>query len=246
MELPTEPWFYALLGTFIIGLGKGGVKGLDILSVMLMAMAFGSKRSTGIVLPLLCIADVAAVYWYRRHAQWNHVRRLIPWMLAGVFLGLWVGMYMDELLFTRVMAAIIIATIAIVLWMEVYRKAEVPHNPVFVAGTGLASGFTSMIGNLAGAFANIYFLAIKAPKNGFIGTSAWLFLIMNLFKLPLQAFYWKNIDEEGLRIDLRLLPALGMGFLAGTLIVSRIRDESYRRMVLVLTFVGCIMMFLRK
>ena len=246
MDMPVEHMIFALLGTFIIGLGKGGLKGLDTLSVMLMAMAFGSKRSTGIVLPLLCIADVAAVYWYRRHAQWDHVRKLIPWMLIGVFLGLWVGLYMDELLFRRVMAAIIIATIGIVLWMEGYRKGEVPHNPVFVAGTGLASGFTSMIGNLAGAFANLYFLAIKTPKNGFIGTSAWLFLIMNLFKLPLQAFYWKNIDADGLRTDLRLLPALGLGFLAGTHIVSRIRDDSYRRMVMLLTFAGSIVMMLRK
>ena len=144
------------------------------------------------------------------------------------------------------MAAIIIVTIGIVMWMEGYRKGDVPHNPAFVAGTGLASGFTSMIGNLAGAFANLYFLAVKAPKNGFIGTSAWLFLIMNGVKLPLQAFYWKNMDAEGLRIDLRLLPALGAGFLAGTFIVSRIRDDSYRRLVMVLTLTGSLLMLFRK
>lgn len=245
-NLSTEAWAFALLGTFIIGLGKGGLKGLDMLSVMLMAMAFGSKRSTGIVLPLLCAADVAAVYWYRRHAQWHHVRRLLPWMLAGVAIGVWAGMHMDEPLFRRIMALIIMVTIGLVVWMEGYRKGDVPHNPAFVAGTGLAAGFTSMIGNLAGAFTNLYFLAIKAAKNGFIGTSAWLFLIMNLFKLPLQAFYWKNVDVQGLKTDLRLLPALGLGFLAGAFIVSRMRDDSYRRLVMVLTFVGSLLMLFRK
>ena len=245
-RLSPELWAFAFLGTFIIGLGKGGLKGLDMLSVMLMAMAFGSKRSTGIVLPLLCIADLAAVYWYRRHAEWSHVRKLMPWMLAGVFIGMWAGLYMDEALFRRIMATIIIVTVCLVMWMEGYRKGEVPHSRLFVAGTGLASGFTSMIGNLAGAFANLYFLAVKAPKNGFIGTSAWLFLIMNGVKLPLQAFYWKNMDAEGLRIDLRLLPALGAGFLAGTFIVSRIRDDSYRRLVMVLTLTGSLLMLFRK
>jgi hypothetical protein len=244
-NLPFEAWMAALAGTFIIGLGKGGLKGLDMLSVMLMAMAFGSKRSTGIVLPLLCIADVAAVYWYRRHAQWKHVKRLMPWMLAGVLIGVWAGLYMDEALFRRIMASIIIVSIAIVMWMEGYRKGEVPHNPAFVAGTGLAAGFTSMIGNLAGAFTNLYFLAIKAPKNGFIGTSAWMFLIMNLFKLPLQAFYWKNMDAEGLKLGLRLLPALGLGFVGGAFIVARIRDDSYRRLVMALTLAGSLMMLLR-
>lgn len=245
-NLATELWVFAFLGTFIIGLGKGGLKGLDMLSVMLMAMAFGSKRSTGIVLPLLCIADVAAVYWYRRHAQWLHVKRLLPWMIAGVFVGVWAGLYMDEALFRRIMASIIIVAVVLVVWMEGYRKGEVPHNPVFVAGTGLASGFTSMMGNLAGAFTNLYFLAIKAPKNGFIGTSAWLFLVMNLVKLPLQALYWRNIDSEGLWTGLRLLPALGAGFLAGTFIVSRIRDDSYRRLVMALTLAGSLLMLLRR
>ena len=242
----TEDWILALAGTFVIGMGKGGLKGLDMLSVTLMALSFGSKRSTGIVLPLLCVADLAAVYWYRRHAQWKHVRSLLPWMLLGVLAGLWAGMHMDEALFARSMAAIVATTILIVLWMEWFRKGDVPHSPGFVFGTGLAAGFSSMIGNLAGAFANLYFLAIRAPKNGFIGTSAWIFLCLNLFKLPLQAFYWKNIDGDGLKTDLLLLPALASGFLAGVLVVARIRDDSYRKLVMALTLAGCLMILLRK
>ena len=241
----TEDWILALAGTFVIGMGKGGLKGLDMLSVTLMALSFGSKRSTGIVLPLLCVADIAAVYWYRRHAQWKHVRRLLPWMLVGVLAGLWTGMHMDEALFGRAMAAIVATTILIVLWMEWFRKGDVPHNPGFVVGTGLAAGFSSMIGNLAGAFANLYFLAIRAPKNGFIGTSAWIFLCLNLFKLPLQAFYWNNIDGNGLKTDLLLLPALASGFLAGVLVVARIKDDSYRKLVMALTLAGCLMILLR-
>ena len=53
-----------------------------------------------------------------------------------------------------------------------------------------------MLGNLAGAFANIYFLAMRLPKNGFIGTAAWVFLVINLFKLPFQVLVWKNINAD--------------------------------------------------
>ena len=66
---------------------------------------------------------------------------------------------------------------------------------------GLLSGFTSMIGNLAGSFADIYFLAMRLPKNEFIGTAAWLFFIINVFKLPFHIFIWKIVTFETLCLN---------------------------------------------
>jgi uncharacterized membrane protein YfcA len=116
---------------------------------------------------------------------------------------------------------------------------------MFAAGTGLAAGFTTMMGNLAGAFANLYFLAMRLPKNDFIGTAAWLFLVINLFKLPFQVFYWKNINGQTLLTDLILLPALALGFLFGIKLVKTLHDTSYRRVVIALTLVGSVMMLLK-
>jgi uncharacterized membrane protein YfcA len=110
---------------------------------------------------------------------------------------------------------------------------------------GLVAGFTTMIGNLAGAFSNIYFLALRIPKNGFIGTAAWLFLVINLFKLPFQIFWWKNISASTIKIDLILLPAMLIGFFLGIKIVSKIRDDSYRKVVIVLTLLGSLLIFFR-
>lgn len=245
VSLGLDQWALVMLAAFIIGLGKAGVKGLDVLTVLIMAFIFGGKNSTGIVLPLLCVADIAAVAWYNRHAQWSHFRKLIPWMAVGILFGLYVGKDMDEVLFRRIMAGIIIITILIVLMMEFRKSKDVPHHPLFSAGTGLVAGFTTMIGNLAGAFANLYFIAMRVTKNDFIGTSAWLFLCMNLFKLPLQAFYWNNIHAEGLVTDLYLLPALALGFFAGIRIVERLQDDTYRKVVLIFTLVGSVLMLLR-
>lgn len=238
-------WLFILSAAFIIGMGKAGIKGLDMLTVTFMAIVFGSKSSTGVVLPLLSAADIAAVIYYNRHAQWNHFRKIIPWMAIGVLLGVWVGKDMNEQVFRSVMAGIILVTIVIVLVME-YRKSEkVPSHPAFAASTGLAAGFTTMIGNLAGAFSNLYFLAMRVDKNSFIGTAAWIFLIINLFKLPFQIFYWKNINMETLEVDLYLLPALALGFWAGVVWVGKIRDEQYRKLVIVLTLIGSVIMLLK-
>jgi uncharacterized membrane protein YfcA len=238
-------WLAIGTAAFIIGLNKAGLKGMDMLSVTLMAFVFGSKSSTGVVLPLLCTADIAAVWYYNRHAQWQHFRRLVPWMMAGIVLGVYWGNQLNEARFRMVMACIIIITIVIVLWMEYRKSAAVPSSPLFAAGAGLTAGVTTMLGNLAGAFANLYFLAMRLPKNDFIGTAAWLFLFMNLFKLPFQVFVWHNITIQSLQTDIVLIPALAMGFGAGLWLVAKIRDTLYRKIVMMLTLGGCVLMLLK-
>lgn len=241
---PTE-WLMILLAAFIIGLGKAGLRGVDMLSVTLMALVFGSKSSTGVVLPLLCAADIAAVSYYNRHAEWKHFWKLIPWMVLGVLLGVVSGKEMNEVLFRKIMAGIIFLTILIVLWMEYRKSKEVPKHPLFAVSTGLAAGFTTMIGNLAGVFSNLYFLAMRVQKNSFIGTASWIFLFTNLFKLPFQVFYWKNITLHTVETDAVLLPALVLGFWTGIRIVSKIKDEQYRKLVILLTLVGSIVMLIK-
>jgi len=232
-------------GTFILGLVKAGLRGIDMLNVTLMALVFGGKASTGIVLPLLCIADIGAVLYYHRHAQWKHFWKLIPWMAAGILIGVFAGRDMNEEVFRKIMATIIILTIIIMVVMEIVKSENVPTHPLFAAGTGVMAGITTMLGNLAGAFSNLYFLAMRLPKNHFIGTSAWLFLVINFFKLPFQVLYWKNITVSSLQIDLLLLPALALGFFIGLKIVKRIKDDHYRKVVIVLTLIGAIVIFLR-
>lgn len=215
------------------------------MNVTLMAIVFGGKASTGIVLPLLCAADIMAVAYYNRHAQWPQFWRLIPWMVVGILIGVYTGKDLNEVVFRRIMAVIIIVTVIIMIALELRKNVVMPENKLFAAVMGLVSGFTTMLGNLAGAFSNIYFLAMRMPKNNFIGTAAWVFLVINFFKLPFQVFFWKNITVPTLQIDLFSLPALVAGFWAGIKIVEKIKDESYRKVVIALTLIGAIVIFLR-
>ena len=233
-------WSLVALGAFLIGLSKAGLKGIDMVNVALMAIVFGGKASTGIVLPLLCIADVMAVIYYNRHARWGHVWRLMPWMVIGIIIGVYLGQDMNEALFRKIMALIIVLTVIIMVFLEIKKEMTIPKNRAFVASMGLASGFTTMIGNLAGAFSNVYFLAMRLPKNDFIGTAAWVFLLINWFKLPFQYFRWKNITPDTLHTNLLVLPALAAGFWVGIKIVAKIQDDNYRRVIIALTMIGAI------
>lgn len=239
-------WGLILLSAFFIGLSKAGLRGIDMMNVTIMAIVFGGKASTGIVLPLLCVADIVAVSYYHRHAQWNHFWKLIPWMAIGILVGVYVGKDMNEVIFRKIMAIIIITTVFIMVALEIRKNPIIPTNKIFVANMGLAAGFTTMLGNLAGAFSNIYFLAMRMPKNDFIGTASWVFLVINLFKLPFQIFFWKNITTESLYTDLLLLPSVLIGFWLGIKIVSKIKEDNYRKVVILLTFLGALAIFFKR
>jgi uncharacterized protein len=166
-------------------------------------------------------------------------------MVVGILIGVFIGKDLNEAIFRRIMALIIMLTVGILLLLELRKHITIPHNKLFAAIMGLISGFTTMFGNLAGAFSNVYFLALRMVKNDFIGTAAWVFLVINFFKLPFQAIYWNNITLDTLKINLVLLPALFLGFLFGIRIVAKIKDDNYRKVVFALTVLGAIFIFFK-
>ena len=230
----------ALTATLLLGVGKSGIKGLGAVIVTLMAIVFGGKASTGILMPMMITADIFAVIYYHRHTQWYFLKKLLPMMVVGVVLGVWLGNDISEALFKQIMAVFILLTVLIMIWMDRTKTFGIPKHWSFSSFMGLLSGVTSMIGNLAGAFASIYLLAIRLPKNEFIGTAAWLFFIINVFKLPFHLFVWKTITTETLQLNLILAPAIVVGFLLGIKLVQIINNDLYRKLVLLVTAVGAL------
>src|SRR5271170_6667529 len=80
-------WLAVTGGAFAIGLNKGGLTGLGILPVLLFAVVFDARQSTGFVLPLLIVGDVCAIITYRHVVIWKIFWTLLPPALTGVVLG---------------------------------------------------------------------------------------------------------------------------------------------------------------
>ena len=216
----------ALGAAFILGIAKSGIKGLAVLIVTGLALVYGAKESTGILMPLLICGDILAVIYYNRHVKWIYLIKLLPWMVAGVLAGVLLGKNLPEDLFKSGMAIIILISVLMMYFWERKKDRKVPTHWSFAALMGVIAGFTTMVGNLAGAFSNIYFLAINLPKNEFIGTAAWLFFIINLFKVPFHIWSWGTINGESFQISLSLIPAVILGFGLGVLLVRKIKNES--------------------
>ena len=243
-QLSYTQWVIAFLGVFLLGFSKSGIKGIGVVIVLLMAFVFGGKASTGVLIPLMIVADVFAVIYYHRHTQWSLLLKLLPAMVVGVLIGVWFGNDISEHIFKQIMAVFILITVVIMVFMERKKDKSIPTNKFFSNGMGLLSGITSMIGNLAGAFASIYFLAMRLPKNEFIGTAAWLFFIINVFKLPFHIFVWKTVTYETLLLNIFLVPGVIIGFLVGVQLVKLIRNDVYRKFILVVTAAGAVTILL--
>ena len=83
IQSPSD-WGMLFLSATLIGMSKTGIQGISLLAVPLMAIAFGAKPSTGLILPILCVADLIAVLYYRSVAEWKYVFKLLPAALANI------------------------------------------------------------------------------------------------------------------------------------------------------------------
>lgn len=236
-------WSMLFLSALLIGMSKTGIQGISLLAVPLMAMTFGAKPSTGLILPILCAADLIAVLYYRRIAEWKYVLKLLPSALAGFAVALLVDRMVPPAEFKHLMGGCLLAVFIVMIWSQRGGKDNKLarywwYGPLF----GLLGGFTTMIGNAAGPVMAIYLLSVKMPKYNFVGTNAWFFLVINYLKIPVQVFAWGNITPVSLAIDAVTIPFILVGGWLGILLVNRLPEKGFRYFTMAVTCVSVIML----
>jgi uncharacterized membrane protein YfcA len=241
------PWQTAavIFSGLCIGLSKTGINGASAIMIPLLALIFGAKESTGVVLPMLCFADLVAVICYRRAAEWKYIIRLLPWALAGFGLALLADNLVPARGFKTLIGVCIFAGLVVMFWNDRRGKdAAVPSAWWFSAIFGIMGGFSTMIGNAAGPIMSVFLLSMRLQKTGFVGTAAWFFMIINYLKIPLQHFVWHNIRAEGLLFGLTMIPFILVGTALGILVVKKVSEARYRVIVYIMTIISAALLFL--
>ena len=234
-------WLAVTGGAFAIGLNKGGLTGLGILPVLLFAVVFQARESTGYVLPLLITGDICAIVIYRRVVLWKVFWTLLPPALAGVVIGFLLMGRIPAAVFGPLIGWLIIALIALQFTRSALgeRIDHIFESHGFGIVMGVLAGITTMIANAAGPVANLYFLSVRLPKWNLIGTSAWLFFIINLCKVPFSAQLGLT-NAYSLSLGLILAPLVVIGLLCGRHLAGIMPQVIFERFLLACTAVGAV------
>lgn len=216
----------------LVGLSKTGLKGLAMLGVAIMAMAFPAKISLGIFLPMLVVGDLFAVSYYKRHAEWQHLWGLFPVVALGMIAGVWLLAKITNEQLKPIIGMIILSMLFIQI-LQTYTRA-LKGGKLFSNFVGTLAGITTVLGNAAGAVMNIYFLGKGLTKNKFIGTQAWFFLIINLVKIPLFLFLGL-ITVVTFQSSVYAIPTIIIGGILGIKIVKLLPEKTFRILVYFVT-----------
>jgi uncharacterized membrane protein YfcA len=236
-----EVWVL-VVSAVLIGMAKTGVHGSGMIAVPMVAIILGGKDSTGFILPILIFADIFAVRKYHRHADWHQLRRLLPFTVIGIIVGTFIGELIDDQVFIHIMAFIVFACVALMVWRELQTNPAIPSSKWFASSIGVVGGIATMVGNLAGPVMGLFLLAMRFPKNAFLGTAAWFFLSVNLIKVPFHVFIWETISVDSFLVNLMLIPAIGIGAYLGARLIKLVPEKPFRWFIIFMTFIAAVAM----
>ena len=232
-EFTSAQWVLAVLAAFGMGISKAGFAGVGLFHVIVFALLFGARDSTGVVLPMPLVSDVCAVIAFRRTARMDQLRRMLPPACVGIIAGAAMMGRISDALFKPIIGWIILA-MTVMQAVRMFRPeafGTVPHTRAFAWASGLLAGVTTMFANAASPVMSIYFLSISLPKLEFVGTSAWFFFIINAFKVPFSA--WLGlIHGSTLLFNLILVPAIVLGLFLGGWLTHRVPQRLFDGLML--------------
>lgn len=232
-DFTVTQWVLAVIAAFCAGVSKAGLAGVGLLGVTCMAVAIPGRASTGVVLPLLIFADLLAASTFREHVQWGQIQKLAWPICLGVFIGCWLLVVIPDGAFRPVIGGMVLGMLALQIVRQRFPgfDAALPHSRLFAWFSGLLTGIATMVANAAGPIASTYLIILSLPKHHFVHTMAWLFLFVNLFKVPF-GIYLGLINVGSLSLNIFLVPSVIIGLWSGKWLLEKVPQQTYQSIVL--------------
>lgn len=241
LALSSLQWILVVVAAGCVGLSKSGFGGVGMVAILVMAQVMPARESTGVILPMLIVADLFAVAAYRRFTVWSHLVRLLPAALVGVVTGFFLMPRIADEQFGPMIGWITMGLLALMILQKFTRRlaAQVVEHPGIAWPVGWLAGVTTMLANAAGPVMTIYLLAARLPKWEFVGTAAWYFLIVNVVKVPFSAGLGL-ITPASLGLNVLLVPAIAAGIFLGRWLLGKINQPVFEWLMIGFSFLGAV------
>ncbi len=240
-SLDTLQLLTLIAGAILIGINKTAIPGLGVLPVVMLTLVFETRMSTGIQLGMLCLADVIAVSYYRRHADWKIMLRLLPWALTGLVIGsILLRLLPDnDMIMRRTIGGIVLALMILSFVRKRLSPEQIPSGVGWSAFYGILMGSTTQLANAAGPISSLYLLAMKLPKEKYLGCCAWFFLMLNWIKLPIFALEGR-VTLNSIFLDLSMIPFLLLGGFLGIVLLRKLPQKIFENIIQILVVIAAI------
>lgn len=233
----------------VYGFSKTAGPVFGVVAGPILAVALGPTAAAGFAVPLLLLGDLMGLLYFRQHADWPVMRRIVPGVLLGFVLTAVLFAFASQSTIARVIGALLLFSVA--LEVQRRRNPQLEQQPesggerrVEAGFYGALTGVTTLAVNAGGPAMTLYLVKMRVPMLAFMGTSVWFFFILNLAKLPF-VIPLGLITRESLIANLWFAPAMIAGSLIGIATFRRMNQVWFERIALVLSAAASLWLVIR-
>jgi uncharacterized protein len=231
-------WSLAVLATFLVGASKGGLPGVGILGVPILAQVISPVVAAGLLLPLYVISDWYGLWLYRKNYDAWNIKLVTLSACIGIGVGWATAHYNSDGLVKLIVGIIGLWYTADLIW-KAMRKTELAARPADVSRGvfwGAITGFTSFVAHAGGTPFQMFVLPQKLDKMTYAGTATITFALINMLKLP-PYFLLGQINANSLQQGVFLAPVALFGAWAGFRLTKILPEKLFFRWVEIALFV---------
>ena len=225
----TLPLVYGIAAVFFGGLLQGVAGfGVGLLSVPVLLRVFPPASVAVIATGFGVLLNIQIFMKLRRDAD---VRIILPFLL-GASCGIWPGSFIPRFVPPQILnpaVGVLVCFAGVSVWRG--WKCSL-SSPLLRFLVGVSSGLLGGSVSLSSPPIAIFLTAGSVPKNVFRASTACYFLSLNVITLSMFGLQGR-LDGVFWNAMVWLAPAVAAGTMAGILIAGRVREELFRRFVIV-------------
>jgi len=236
LEILTDPlfWAVAVLAVTLSGISKGGLGGAaGGVAAPMLAMVIPPAQGAAIMLPVLCVMDLAGIKAYLGRWDRRLMRIIVPAGLLGCVVGTLTFRELNDNGIRILLGVIALGFLA----YNLAPRSGPRRKPSDAEGWFWSSlaGFTSFVSHTGSPPLLVYVLPQKLDKAVFVSTLLVFFAAMNYAKI--LPYWWLGLlDFRNLATSLLLIPVGVAGTYLGVWLQTRIDVLWFYRIVHALLF----------